>query len=309
MAPRFARPVLTAATHRIAAPALLFLAAALIAPLSADAQYNNGSVTVDMSVLDQLGRPATVPQLLQPGVRALMMPNAQRPATRGFAPAPLAQPRGNAAPAPGQVMLKPPSQMKRAAPAPRRAATASPRVLAQKPAVERPRPPAPPKIAPPPTAMAPKAPAAPPPPPMAAATPPPPPAGKSDAQPAESAPKQTASLPPSPGPNGKLAAGQQFRLTFGAGAATVENAATAQLDNIANSLKADESLRLQLLAYSGGGTQTPSQARRLSLSRALAVRSHLIKQGVRSTRIDVRALGNKSEGGPPDRVDVIVTAR
>ena len=282
-----------------------------------------------MSVLDQLGRPATVPQLLQPGVRALMMPNAQRPATRGFAPAPLAQPRGNAAPAPGQVMLKPPSQMKRTAPAPRRAATASPRVLAQKPAVERPRPPAPPKIAPPPTAMAPKAPAAPPPPPMAAATPPPPapppalappsppatspppppPAGKSDAQPAESAPKQTASLPPSPGPNGKLAAGQQFRLTFGAGAATVENAATAQLDNIANSLKADESLRLQLLAYSGGGTQTPSQARRLSLSRALAVRSHLIKQGVRSTRIDVRALGNKSEGGPPDRVDVIVTAR
>mgnify|MGYP003648829236 CR=1 FL=1 len=299
MAPRFARPVLTAATHRIAAPALLFLAAALIAPLSADAQYNNGSVTVDMSVLDQLGRPATVPQLLQPGVRALMMPNAQRPATRGFAPAPLAQPRGNAAPAPGQVMLKPPSQMKRAAPAPRRAATASPRVLAQKPAVERPRPPAPPA---PPPALAP-------PPPPATSPPPPPPAGKSDAQPAESAPKQTASLPPSPGPNGKLAAGQQFRLTFGAGAATVENAATAQLDNIANSLKADESLRLQLLAYSGGGTQTPSQARRLSLSRALAVRSHLIKQGVRSTRIDVRALGNKSEGGPPDRVDVIVTAR
>ena len=308
MAPRFARPVLTAATHRIAAPALLFLAAALIAPLSADAQYNNGSVTVDMSVLDQLGRPATVPQLLQPGVRALMMPNAQRPATRGFAPAPLAQPRGNAAPAPGQVMLKPPSQMKRAAPAPRRAATASPRVLAQKPAVERPRPPAPPMAAATPPPPAPP-PALAPPPPPATSPPPPPPAGKSDAQPAESAPKQTASLPPSPGPNGKLAAGQQFRLTFGAGAATVENAATAQLDNIANSLKADESLRLQLLAYSGGGTQTPSQARRLSLSRALAVRSHLIKQGVRSTRIDVRALGNKSEGGPPDRVDVIVTAR
>lgn len=123
------------------------------------------------------------------------------------------------------------------------------------------------------------------------------------------APRQTAALPPSSGPRGSLVAGQQFRLTFGAGAATVENAAGAQLDNVAKALKGNEALRLQLLAYSGGGAQTPSQARRLSLSRALAVRSHLIKQGIRSTRIDVRALGNKSEGGPPDRVDVIVTAR
>lgn len=96
---------------------------------------------------------------------------------------------------------------------------------------------------------------------------------------------------------------------FGAGVATVENAAGAQLNSIAKALKTDEALRLQLLAYSGGGAQTPSQARRMSLSRALAVRSHLIKEGVRSTRIDVRALGNKSEGGPPDRVDVIVTKR
>jgi len=96
---------------------------------------------------------------------------------------------------------------------------------------------------------------------------------------------------------------------FGAGAAAVENAAGTQLDNLATALKTNEAFRLQLLAYSGGGTQTPSQARRMSLSRALAVRSRLIKEGVRSTRIDVRALGNKSEGGPPDRVDVIVTKR
>ena len=96
---------------------------------------------------------------------------------------------------------------------------------------------------------------------------------------------------------------------FGAGEAAVEKAAAEQLDNIAKSLKSDEALRLQLLAFSGGSAQTPSQARRMSLSRALAVRSHLIKEGVRRTRIDVRALGNKSEGGPPDRVDVIVTTR
>ena len=44
---------------------------------------------------------------------------------------------------------------------------------------------------------------------------------------------------------------------------------------------------------------------RLSLSRALAVRAFLIDRGVRSTRMDVRALGNKFEKGPGDRVDLI----
>jgi hypothetical protein len=32
-------------------------------------------------------------------------------------------------------------------------------------------------------------------------------------------------------------------------------------------------------------------------------------KGIPSTRIDVRALGNKVEDGPPDRVDVVVTQR
>ncbi len=48
----------------------------------------------------------------------------------------------------------------------------------------------------------------------------------------------------------------------------------------------------------------PSKARRLSLSRALAVRAFLIDQGVRSTRMDVRALGDKVQDGPSDRVDI-----
>ncbi|MCH8925159.1 MAG: OmpA family protein [Proteobacteria bacterium] len=51
-----------------------------------------------------------------------------------------------------------------------------------------------------------------------------------------------------------------------------------------------------------------SAARRLSLSRALAVRAYLIEQGVRSTRMDVRALGDKVPDGPADRVDVLPQA-
>jgi outer membrane protein OmpA-like peptidoglycan-associated protein len=45
------------------------------------------------------------------------------------------------------------------------------------------------------------------------------------------------------------------------------------------------------------------------LSRALAIRSYLIGKGVRSTRIDVRALGNKIPSGKPDRVDLKIIQR
>ncbi len=74
-------------------------------------------------------------------------------------------------------------------------------------------------------------------------------------------------------------------------------------------MKTDEALRVQLLAYASAQSGSVSQARRLSLSRALAARSSLIDKGVKSTRIDVRALGNKSESGPADRIDIIVTRR
>ena len=47
----------------------------------------------------------------------------------------------------------------------------------------------------------------------------------------------------------------------------------------------------------------------MSLSRALAVRSYLIEQGIRSTRIDVRALGLAGDSGPLDRVDVVLLGR
>ena len=68
-------------------------------------------------------------------------------------------------------------------------------------------------------------------------------------------------------------------------------------------------LRIQLFAYSGHTSNSPSDARRLSLSRALAAREILMKNRVRSTRIEVRALGNRSIDGPADRIDVIITKR
>ncbi|MGD0190772.1 MAG: OmpA family protein [Rhizomicrobium sp.] len=63
---------------------------------------------------------------------------------------------------------------------------------------------------------------------------------------------------------------------------------------------------IQLEAYGGAPGDKSSDARRLSLRRALAVRQLLIDDGVPSARIDVRAMGGSDDSGPADRVDVFV---
>jgi outer membrane protein OmpA-like peptidoglycan-associated protein len=75
----------------------------------------------------------------------------------------------------------------------------------------------------------------------------------------------------------------------------------------------DEAMRLQLMAYAGGEDMSASKARRLSLDRALAVRSYLMANGIDGTRMDVRALGNSildsALGAPTDRVDIAMIRR
>jgi outer membrane protein OmpA-like peptidoglycan-associated protein len=99
------------------------------------------------------------------------------------------------------------------------------------------------------------------------------------------------------------------RLGFKGGEAKLPGPAIKQLDAVIAKLTKETTLRLQLLAYADGAKTSGSQARRLSLSRALAVRSYLIEKGIRSTRIDVRALGNQVKGSPADRVDLIIKKR
>lgn len=121
------------------------------------------------------------------------------------------------------------------------------------------------------------------------------------------APKpRVAALPPAAP---KITPGRSLLLLFDGGSAKLKREATRKLKSVAKAMSADDKLRLQLLAYASGSARSASRARRLSLSRALAARAYLIKEGVRSTRIDVRALGNKTQGGPPDRIDLIVTKR
>jgi outer membrane protein OmpA-like peptidoglycan-associated protein len=68
------------------------------------------------------------------------------------------------------------------------------------------------------------------------------------------------------------------------------------------------SARIQIQAYGGNRGDKGSDARRLSLKRALAVRQVLIDDGVPAERIDVRAMGGADDKGPADRVDVYVKA-
>lgn len=97
-----------------------------------------------------------------------------------------------------------------------------------------------------------------------------------------------------------------YRIPFASTSSELSEQGKKYLDKLSQRLKKDDSLRLQLLGYAGSTHDSASKARRTSLFRALSVRTYLMKQGIRSTRMDVRALGNLAEGGAPDRVDAVI---
>jgi outer membrane protein OmpA-like peptidoglycan-associated protein len=100
------------------------------------------------------------------------------------------------------------------------------------------------------------------------------------------------------------------QIVFSPNVTDMPDGAKSMLEALAQSIKANDQMHIQVVAYASGTPEQPNQARRISLSRAISVRSYLIAQGVRSARIDVRALGNRPEtGAPPDRVDVLAADR
>ena len=246
--------------------------------------------------------PTEMPRLTltpPPTVATLPPPPAAPTPPVTAAPLPQAEPAPPPAP-PAPVAAVPP-------PAPpadgTRTATASPPASAPPPppAASPAAPPAaPPAVVVPPAATPPAAT------PPVAAVPPPPVAPAAAAPAAPPAPAQTlARRTPAAS---TLGVGQMFRVLFKGATSTLTPDAESGLAALAAQLvRADN--RLQLKAFAGNSAGTPSAARRLSLSRALAVRSFLIEQGVRSTRIDVRALGVPQDGGPAERVDAILLAR
>jgi outer membrane protein OmpA-like peptidoglycan-associated protein len=121
------------------------------------------------------------------------------------------------------------------------------------------------------------------------------------AMPVSATSQQVASIPASNGSAG--------RLLFDGGSATLSDSARQALDGLASQLAGNEQ-RLKVVAFAAGQTNNASQARRLSLSRALAVRAYLIDKGIRSTRIDVQAMGApENANGPADRVDLSLSSQ
>ena len=118
--------------------------------------------------------------------------------------------------------------------------------------------------------------------------------------------------PPPPPPISDSAAsaatntGSGLRVTFGGGDANLSPASATAIKNTVQSAPSGGNTSFNVVGYAAGTPEDPSTARRLSLSRALAVRSALIADGVDSSRIYVRALGAAGGAEAPDRVDLAV---
>jgi outer membrane protein OmpA-like peptidoglycan-associated protein len=97
-----------------------------------------------------------------------------------------------------------------------------------------------------------------------------------------------------------------LRLTFAPGQSDLSPDSAASIKDFTASAPSGDAATFTVQAYAPGTPDDPSTARRVSLSRAMAVRSALVADGVPSARIFVRALGAQYGDGPPDRVDLSV---
>ena len=160
-----------------------------------------------------------------------------------------------------------------------------------------------------------------PPPPTLARPPPPPPTLDTPAPPGPAmglppAPElktpeepRVATLPPEPPatvrpPAAPLARPDKARILYPEGIMDLPEAAKPGLDKIVAWLRQNPAVRVQIVGYASDSNQAESQARRISLYRTLAVRKYLVENGILSTRLDVRALGSKTDEIPRDRVDI-----
>ena len=272
---------------------------ALLAPPAATAQLygagrNNSAVVIDEDVLGSLGGGGARPGV---GVGFLPAPPAAPrskinqvppPKVKAAPPPPVVATPATVAPAPAPV-APPPEAAPVAASAPPAPLTVSTPVAAQ-PQTPRPDPGPPPVPGPAPAPVEP-----PPAPKVAVAAPPPPSAPAPAATPVVAVPSPTMS-------------DKGARLLFLPDSADIPTTARPTLESIVKLVQSQQDRRILITAYAAGTPETASQARRLSLNRALTVRSFLAEKGVSTARVDVRALGGQVADGPADRVDLELTA-
>lgn len=94
-------------------------------------------------------------------------------------------------------------------------------------------------------------------------------------------------------------------LNFDGNSSGIPPQAQEKLEALVKQLSTTSEARLQIRAYATGEDGNTSSARRISLSRALSVRSYLMDKGLKPNRVDVRALGAETDHTPLDRVDLV----
>lgn len=96
-------------------------------------------------------------------------------------------------------------------------------------------------------------------------------------------------------------------VEFESRSSSLSDAAAKKLDDLSRQMLDAPEMRVQIRAYAKGDDSGESSARRMSLSRALIVRSYLMDKGIKATRLDVRALGTETDRMPIDRADLVFT--
>jgi len=94
-------------------------------------------------------------------------------------------------------------------------------------------------------------------------------------------------------------------VSFAQGQSILPAAANQTLSALAHTAANSPNATVNVLAYAPADPADPSAARRMSLDRALAIRTVLMAGGVPSSRIYLRALGSTGTA-TPDHADVTV---
>ncbi|WP_439577097.1 OmpA family protein [Elioraea sp.] len=290
-------------------PRTILALLAVVPMMTTAAEARDPSVRIDRGVIESLGPPPPAPRMPGGSPRAGGLPLAPDAVPQAT---PQRRPTQRSRPAPARRAVRP-AAPSLPLPLPPEEPPGLPPIAAPAPLPIPPVPPAPsaPLPVPPPVVAAP----VPAPPPSVAAPTPAPPAVVAAPEPTR--PAEVAAAPPSAPPSAPAAqpAGarpepgplpERVQLLFPREAQELSEAMRAELRALAAALPDADAPRLTVNAYAAGDAANPGLARRASLSRALAVRTALMEAGVRSTRIDVRALGLNAGDGPPDRVDVLV---
>ena len=99
---------------------------------------------------------------------------------------------------------------------------------------------------------------------------------------------------------------QTQTLMFEKEETNLPNTAAPVLEKISKQVSENQD-RVQIIAYADAASN--GRARRISLGRALSIRTKLMELGVPNNRIEVRALGLPTDDAPADRVELKIITR